>query len=365
MLTRRHFVATSAAFSGAALALGGCGDAGEAPTYSQLVETTWRHSKNMTPESTIDLVRYATLAANSHNTQPWKFAVSDDRISIGPDLTRRCPAVDDDNHHLYASLGCAAENLVQAARAMGRHADIGFRDGDLPSVEIALSAGPQARSDLFEAIPKRQCTRAEYDGRAVLSEQLDLLREAASGPNVDMLLVTDTAKIKDIADYVVAGNTAQMADKAFVEELKAWIRFSEAEVASKRDGVFSASSGNPTLPRWLGSFMFDWLFTAEAENEKYLAHIKSSAGIAVFASAADDPAHWVEAGRSYQRFALQATALGLKHAFVNQPVEVASVRPELTRYLGLGDRRPDLVVRFGYGPELPRSLRRPVDQVIA
>jgi len=310
-------------------------------------------------------VRYATLAANSHNTQPWKFKVSGDRISIGPDLSRRCPAVDDDNHHLYASLGCATENLVQAARAMGRHADVGFRDGDTASVEIALSAGPQARTDLFEAIPKRQCTRAAYDGRAASSEQLDLLREASSSPRADVLLVTDAAKIGNIADYVVAGNTAQMADEAFLKELKAWIRFSEVEVALKRDGVFSASSGNPTLPRWLGSLMFDWLFTAEAENEKYLAHIKSSAGIAVFASAADDPMHWVEAGRSYQRFALQATALGLKHAFVNQPVEVASIRPELSRYLGLGDRRPDLVVRFGYGPELPRSLRRPVDQVIA
>ena len=185
---------------------------------------------------------------------------------------------------------------------MGRHADIGFRDGDLPSVEVGAEHRPSGRSDLFEAIPKRQCTRAEYDGRAASSEQLDLLREAASGPNVDMLLVTDTAKIKDIADYVVAGNTAQMADEAFLKELKAWIRFSETEVALKRDGVFSASSGNPTLPRWLGSLMFDWLFTAEAENEKYLAHINSSAGIAVFASAADDPEHWVEAGRSYQRF---------------------------------------------------------------
>jgi hypothetical protein len=26
--------------------------------------------------------------------------------------------------------------------------------------------------------------------------------------------------------------------------------------------------------------------------------------------------------------------------------------------------RPDLIVRLGHGPELPRSLRRPVDHVI-
>ena len=365
MLTRRHFVTTSAAYSGAAFALGGCGGDDVGPTYSQLVETTWRHSKDLTPQSTIDLVRYATLAANSHNTQPWKFQVSGDVISIIPDMSRRCPAVDDDNHHLYASVGCAAENLVQAAGAMGRHAEAAFRDGETPSVEITLSPGPVIRTDLFEAIPKRQCTRAAYDGRTASTEQLDLLKEAASGPAVDLLLVTDAAKIANIADYVVAGNTAQMADPAFVNELKEWIRFNEREIATRRDGIFSASSGNPTVPSWIGSLMFDWFFTVEAENEKYLDHIKSSAGIAVFASAADDPEHWVEAGRSYQRFALQSTALGLKHAFVNQPVEVSQIRPELARYLGIGDRRPDLVVRFGYGPELPKSLRRPVDQVIA
>lgn len=73
----------------------------------------------------------------------------------------------------------------------------------------------------------------------------------------------------------------------------------------------------------------------------------------------------MEVGCCYQRFALQATALGIRNAFLNQPVEVASVRPALANELGLGDRRPDLVVRFGRGPEMPRSLRRPVAAVLA
>ena len=36
--------------------------------------------------------------------------------------------------------------------------------------------------------------------------------------------------------------------------------------------------------------------------------------------------HWVEAGRAYERFALKATSLGVKNAFLNMPVEEASVR---------------------------------------
>jgi hypothetical protein len=62
--------------------------------------------------------------------------------------------------------------------------------------------------------------------------------------------------------------------------------------------------------------------------------------------------------------ALQATALGIRNAFLNQPVEVAALRPHFAAALGLGDQRPDLVVRFGRGPAMPRSLRRPVDAVL-
>lgn len=38
-----------------------------------------------------DLVRQATLAASSHNTQPWKFRLLADGIDILPDFSRRRP----------------------------------------------------------------------------------------------------------------------------------------------------------------------------------------------------------------------------------------------------------------------------------
>jgi hypothetical protein len=115
----------------------------------------------------------------------------------------------------------------------------------------------------------------------------------------------------------------------------------------------------------LGSLLFNLLYTTKSENDKYAAHIRSSAGIAIFISEANDKAHWVEVGRCYERFALQSAALGIRNAFLNQPVEVASVRPQFATALGLGNHRPDLVVRFGRGPEMPRSLRRPVQAVIS
>jgi hypothetical protein len=110
--------------------------------------------------------------------------------------------------------------------------------------------------------------------------------------------------------------------------------------------------------------MFDMVFKEKTENEKYRDQIRSSAGVIAFVSEENNVESWIKSGRSYQRFALQATALGLKHAFVNQAVEVPKVRQQLAEYLNIGERRTDLLLRFGYGPELPKSLRRPVNSVI-
>ena len=167
-----------------------------------------------------------------------------------------------------------------------------------------------------------------------------------------------------ILDYVVQGNTAQMRDQAFMAELIAWIRFDDNMAVESLDGLSARSSGNPSLPAWIARRLLPFVMTEKGENDKYAKHIRSSAGIAVFAAASDDRAGWIAAGRAYQRFALQATVLGIRHAFLNQPVEVPSLRPQFASYMGIGDRRPDLVVRFGRGPTLPRSLRRPIQAVI-
>ena len=311
-----------------------------------------------------ELVRYATLAPSSHNTQCWKFRIEDGAISILPDLTRRCAAVDPDNHHLFVSLGCAAENLIQAALAKGLMGTVTVDAGAGSSLRIALEATRAMASPLFQAIPERQSTRAEYDGKPLTGEELRLLEKAGSESGVRVILLTEQAAMESVLDYVVQGNTAQMNDRAFVDELKMWIRFSADDAVRSGDGLYAASSGNPSLPAWLGKPLFDAFFTTGSENDKYAKHVRSSAGIAVFVADDASPAGWIDVGRCYERFALQATALGIRNAHLNQPVEVPAERPRFARFLGLGERRPDLVIRFGRGPRLPPSLRRPVEAVL-
>ena len=123
MITRQKFIHCATASTAIAIAapftLQACLSQSGEGSYEAKVRDTWRTAKAPTGDKALlrqELVRYATLAPSSHNTQCWKFRVEDNAIAILPDLARRTPAVDPDDHHLFVSLGCAAENLVQACR---------------------------------------------------------------------------------------------------------------------------------------------------------------------------------------------------------------------------------------------------------
>jgi hypothetical protein len=311
-----------------------------------------------------ELVRYATLAASSHNTQPWKFRVRPASITILPDYSRRCPAVDPDDSHLFKSLGCAAENLMHAAAAQGFSADVQF-DADEDSVVVRLTRAPAAEAtELFRAITERQCTRSEYDGQALGAAALESLARAGERPGVRTIMLLSDAEKETVIDYVTQGNHAQLRDPVFRNELVSWIRFNARAAVRTGDGLAGRASGRPSLPTWLAKRIIGVVLSPGTQAETDARRIRSSAGIAVFVARQDDKAAWVETGRAYERFALQATALDIRNAFINQPIEVPSLRPQFESWLKLNGEHALLLVRFGRGTATPFSPRRPLDEVV-
>ena len=223
---------------GAAVAVGGMAvawrlAAGSSSAYAQYAD---RLRAPLPERAEIEhLIRHATLAANSHNTQPWRFIASADAIDILPDLTRATPAVDPDNHHLFISLGCAMENLVIAATASGRPGTVTVKEDG--SQRHTFSRGTPRPDALLQAITQRQSTRAAYDGRPVEAQDIGALHRAACAPGVHAVILTERAQMDRVRDLVVAGNDAQLADPAFMAELKAWLRFSPRRAMASGDGL--------------------------------------------------------------------------------------------------------------------------------
>jgi hypothetical protein len=306
-----------------------------------------------------NLVQAATLAASSHNTQPWTFVVGPGSIDIHPDRARQLRVLDPQGRELWISLGCALENLLIAAHAAGYAAQVKYPAGE-EVIRVRLIADVAHLSPLLGAIPLRQNTRSLYSGQIVAPTLLRQLQAVRSEPGVTATFVLGRAELGTVLEYVNQGTAQQYADPAFVQELVHWLRFTRKDALATLDGLYTRSSGNPEVPPWLGR-----MFITQAQADAATAKFRSASGAVLISSVSDDRAAWVRTGQVYERLALQMTALGVQSGFLNQPIEVKAVRREFGRAMKLGPAWPQLLMLFGHAPPLPRSLRRPPEQVMA
>lgn len=309
-------------------------------------------------ESLLKIIRYAAKAPSGHNTQPWRFKTGNDRIYVLPDFSRALPVVDADDHALYISLGCALENLVIAANEFKFKTNVEFAgEESKPQIVVKLSAAPVTdKSGLFCYIVKRQVTRSKFKPEKVPGNLLSELFYETEGVHVRLFLSDE--EINFLTPYIVEGNSLQFGNKAFVNELVSWMRFSEKEVMTKGDGIWSASMGLPCTGRFIGNIVMKNFVSAGTEEKRLKKLIRASAGFALFMVEKNDPYHWIKLGQVFQQFGLRATKHQVSHSHLNMPCEELQVRNKLVRDLHLHDLTPLLLIRFGYSDPMPYSFRR-------
>jgi hypothetical protein len=377
-ISRREMIRRTAIAAGALAflpTLSACEGDMSVETLAQQIRQNGNKTANDLQARKLELVRLAGLAASGHNMQPWIFEIKNDRISILPDYTRRLPVVDPQDRELWISLGCALANLELAARSMGMDAETVIQpDGEEKLSVILGEANAPMDTDLSAFIPVRQCHRGLYNMKFVPEQDRAVLMERGTLGAAQALLVNDGDEVKKLQALVMEGDRQQYSDAAYIDELVESLRFNEREALESRDGLFSACSGNPKVPRFIGKlFVNTGMGDSQAEKDRQL--IDSASGLILIVTAGDIKSDWVAAGQTAQRMALQMSTLGIAHSYMNQPIEVAALRDEVQRFVEEGVmnnpwqkdalRTPQLLLRYGYADEpMPYSLRRSVDEGI-
>ena len=82
----------------------------------------------------------------------------------------------------------------------------------------------------------------------------------------------------------------------------------------------------------------------------------------MLATADDTPTDWINVGQALARLLLRGQIEGVYASYLNQPVEVPTLRPQVQEMIG--GAIPQLILRFGYGPETKATPRRPVSAVM-
>jgi hypothetical protein len=319
---------------------------GQGPAYEPWDD--WRTAR----KGPLDLVRAAILAANPHNSQPWRFQVSTSQINLYADHERNLGAIDPFLREMHVGLGCALENLLLAAAANGYAAQTSLLPDSADAtwvarVDLATGAGAGATSDLYQAIPQRHTNRYPYDaGRPVTATTLETLSALNDDSDVRVFWFDSPSARKSIADLAVDAAKALVADTTQDQDSARWYRATWQDIQQHRDGITLDAAGLPDWKRALGKLLppasQDQQDATFVENTTTQAQTAGAFGLLTVRDA-QDRAQQLRAGRLLERMYLWATNNGLAMQPLNAVVERATREIVLGSAPRFGDALATLV----------------------
>ncbi|KGN77766.1 nitroreductase [Porphyromonas gulae] len=311
------------------------------------------------------LIEQAVKAPSGHNTQPWTFRIKETGIDILPDFTKTLPVVDPDNRELFVSLGCATENLCIAAAHRGYETMVSIAENG--TIHIGFTKqDSDTPSPLFPYISVRQTNRSVYNGSIIPVNDITALAEKNDmEPFVGIhFFKSGTQEFDAISEMVCKGNSIQMRDKKFKEELQQWMRYNKKHQDATRDGLSYAVFGAPNLPRFIVKTIITRLINEKSQNRNDRRKIASSSHFVLFTSLNNTVEQWIKLGRVLERLLLKATGMGISHAYMNQPNEEQGLSRKMAETLGIAGEYPTVLIRLGYGSKMPYSSRRSAESCI-
>jgi len=329
----------------------------------------------------LDLVRAAILAANAHNSQPWLFTVTNDRIDVFADLSRTLGTMDSLLREMHISLGCAVENLTLAGPPNGIATTVTLLPDPADPTHIAtvtLAKAPVSRSALFDAITDRHTNRGGYDtDRAVTAAQRDALSALVDVPDTELVWFTTGPQMQAFSALTVRATEAIIADPQQAADDFRWYRPSWHDIQTDKDGITIDPSGQSPLIRAVSKLLPT---TQKQGNAGWLSGTRdtqlptAAAFGAIVVTEPHDHLQRLRAGRIWQRIHLSATAAGLAMQPLCQIPEridretSAKLSPVCTAAMAAmlpAGTHPVMTFRIGYptGPAL-LSPRRPAADVI-
>ena len=290
------------------------------------------------------LISFAVLAPSGHNSQPWNFQVSDNKIIITPDYSKCLNVVDKENRELFISLGCAVKNLQTAARHYGYDCSYIYEDG---KIIVTLSKQDVCKDDiLFAAIEKRHTHRGNFTGEKIPDT---LLQGFENEENASVLIFSaESHQAGIIKQKIVEGNEIQMSDTAFKNELTSWMRFNQKHINETHNGLCYNVLGFPPTPKAIGKKIIGMFLNPKAQNKTDNAVNNSASNFCVFSVKENSEKNWIDLGVFLEGFLLKITSEGLAYNFCNQPCEIEPLNRSLKQELGINGF-PSVIIRLGYG----------------
>lgn len=358
---------------GAAVALIGGGAYWRVTRQPTTAIAPWKIDPVPPADIRLDALRYAILAPNPHNRQPWLVHLEgSDALTITCDLAKRLPETDPFDRQIVIGFGTFIELARIAAAERGYAVEVTpFPEGE---PQPRLDARPVARlvfrkqaglarDPMFATITRRHTNRNLYDPAPPSAQQLALVGQRDAMTSADPQLL---AQVRPLA--VRAMTIETVTHRTFMESVNV-MRIGSAEMDATPDGLPIAG---PMVEGLHALGMLDQKSIADPSSSSFkmgLKQVQDSCGsvpaIVWIATPGNSRAEQLDAGRRYARVQLRATMLGLWMHPLSQALqeypEMAADYARVHAMFGLhGGQRLQMLTRIGTAAPVGPAPRWPL-----
>ncbi|HEV2452496.1 MAG TPA: hypothetical protein VGS62_11290 [Streptosporangiaceae bacterium] len=307
------------------------------------------------------LIATAARAPSVHNTQPWRFRVSGQKVEVYSDPSRKLK-VDPLGREMLISCGAALFGLRLAIRSLGYQTVVElFPDPSslrlLAQVRLGAAAPMTERERaMLEAVPHRHTHRGPFDPGPLPDGLLAGLQHDALTEGATLAIIGEHSYGKLVA-LARPASQARDHDRLTQAEVRRWTR---AAGDRARDGVpaqaFPARPGGS--PTRLPQRDFDL-----GRGFGLLPTGDPPAMTAALLTRGDGREDWLRAGQALHRLLLHATTRWVFASLYTQPLEADAIRRQIRASLVLPGW-PQVLLELGIARTSATTARRPFSELI-
>jgi nitroreductase len=314
------------------------------------------------------LIEIAGRAPSVHNTQPWRFKVSEHAIELYSDTSRQL-LEDPAGREMLTSCGAALYGLRLGIRSLGYRPEVDLfpepgRGQLLARVRPGRPAPmtPEERA-MLQALPHRHTHRGPFEPGSLPGGLLPRLRSDVTAEGAALAVVDAGPAYQKLAAILAAWSRRRdlyPASGAEIQSRAEAERWTREAGSPARDGVpahaFPAAAGRE--PGRLPQRDFDagrgWGLLPSGGPPAPVTVILVTSG--------DDEKDWLRAGQALHRLLLRAASQWVFANLQTQPLQATSVRAQIRSGLALPGS-PQMLLQLGVARTTHPTGRRPAADV--